>query len=72
MNVAEIHPEKENFCHNVNCELMSESDCINLELDSLFDTGSAVSFLKIKFVPQHIMCNPKGSSSQFVVLMILD
>ncbi|XP_036145206.1 uncharacterized protein LOC105831336 isoform X1 [Monomorium pharaonis] len=64
-NVEVMSSEGDNYIRNVKYELSNEPNCVSLELDSLFDTGSAVSFIKIKSVPHNIMRNAEGLSTRF-------
>lgn len=69
-NVAGSSSEIEGFIHEVQYELVNETDRLNLKLDLLFDTGSSISFVKVKFIPQNVMLDCKGISRDFVESMI--
>lgn len=64
-NVTETSTKTDHYMRNVRYELLNELECVSLKLESLFDTGSAVSFIKIKFVPPSVRLDYKELNPQF-------
>lgn len=65
MNVAVGPQETADFLRTIQYELVNKTDTVSLKLDSLFDTGNAVNFVKEKFVPRNVMTDQGELSMRF-------
>lgn len=61
-NVAVAVPGEDNSTRDVRYELISDSGCVSLHLHTLIDTGSAISFIKVKLILPNVIYKSENPS----------